>query len=131
VKDLSPFDFISAVSDNKKDLIRESDNPALTEKEYLPFIVNRGLSFFDDSILHVNEMNQRHHMFPVGQFDYYRAALRKRKRFSKWFKPEQDVDLDAIQQVYQCSRSIAKLYLKALSKSQLNEIHSRLEKGGN
>lgn len=131
MKDLSPFDFISAVSDTKKDLIREADNPALTEKEYLPFIVNRGLSFFDDSILHVNEMNQRHHIFPVAQFDYYRAVLRKRKRFSKWFKPEQDSDLDAIQQVYQCSRSIAKLYLKALSKSQLKEVHSRLEKGGN
>ena len=131
MKDLTPFDFISAVSDNKKDLIRDADNPALTEKEYLPFIVNRGLSFFDDSILHVNEMNQRHHIFPVAQFDYYRAALRKRQRFSKWFKPDQDADLDAIQQVYQCSRSIAKLYLKALSKSQLNEVHSRLEKGGN
>lgn len=131
MKDLSPFDFISAVSDTKKDLIREADNPALTEKEYLPFIVNRGLSFFDDSILHVNEMNQRHHIFPVAQFDYYRAVLRKRKRFSKWFKPEQDSDLDAIQQVYQCSRSIAKLYLKALSNSQLKEVHSRLEKGGN
>lgn len=131
VKDLSPFDFISAVSDSKKDLIRESDNPAMTEKEYLPFIVNRGLSFFDDSILHVNEMNQRHHLFAAAQFDYYRAVLRKRKRFSKWHKPEQDVDLDAIQQVYQCSRSIAKLYLKALSKTDILTVHSRLEKGGN
>ena len=131
MKELSPFDFISAVSDNKKDLIRESDNPDITEKQYLPFIVNRGLSFFDDSIKHANEMNKIHHMFPVAQFDYYRAVLRKRKRFSKWFKPEQDLDLDAIQEVYQCSRTIAKLYLKALTKHDLAYVHSRLEKGGN
>jgi hypothetical protein len=131
MKDLTPFDFISAVSDNKKDIIREAENPAMTEKEYLPFIVNRGLSFFNDSILHANEMNQRSHLFHAAQFDYYRAVLRKRKRFSKWHKAEKDVDLDAIQQVYECSRTVAKLYFKALSKKDLYEIHSRLEKGGN
>ncbi len=131
MKDLTPFDFISAVSDNKKDIIRESEIPSQTEKEYLPFIVNRGLSYFNDTILHANEMNQRHHIFGIAQFDYYRGVLRKRKRFSKWHKADKDVDLDAIQQVYQCSRSIAKLYLKALSADDMKQVHSRLETGGN
>jgi hypothetical protein len=129
-KELSPFDFMNAASFSKEDLIGDSDNPELTEKEYVPYIVNRGFTNFDDTIFHANEMNMRAHLFPAAQFDYYRAALRKRKRFSKWPKATKDADLDAIQQVYQCSRTIAKLYLKALSKEDLKTIHDRLNVGG-
>lgn len=129
-KDYSPFDFINAVSLTKEDLIGASENPEITEKQYSGYMVNRGLSYFEDTILHANEMNKRHQLFGKAQFDYYRGALRKRKRFSKWHKAEKDVDLDAIQQVYKCNRTVAKLYLKALSKEDLKQVHSKLTQGG-
>ena len=75
-------------------------------------------------------MNIRHHLFHAAQFDYYRGALRKRKRFSKWPKADKNIDLDAIQEVYQCNRTIAKLYLKALTVEDLKTIHTKLETGG-
>lgn len=130
MKDYSPFDFMNAVSFSKEDLIRDADNPDLVEKQYNPYIVNRGFANFNDTILHANEMNMRHHMFNVAQFDYYRAVLRKRKRFSKWPKADKNNDLDAIQQVYQCNRTVAKLYLKALSKEDLKAVHDKLVTGG-
>lgn len=131
-KEYSPFDFMNAVSESKKDIIRENDNPEMIEKEYgeYMYIINRGFSYFQDTILHANEMNQRPNMFPLGSFDYYSGMLRKRKRFSKWHKSEPSEDLDAIQQVYQCSRTVAKQYLKVLSKNQLEHVHSKLVKGG-
>lgn len=129
-KEHSPFDFINAASQNKTDIIRESDYPEMVEKEYTPFIVNRGFSYFSDTILHANEMNQRAQLFNGAQFDYYRSVLRPRKRFSKWFKSSKNSDLDAIQQVYSCNRTVAKMYLKALSKSDLKVVHSKLEVGG-
>lgn len=129
-KELSPFDFINAASQSKKDLIGDSEYPEMTEKEYVPFIVNRGFSFYEDTILHANEMNQRAHLFGRAQFDYYRSVLRPRKRFSKWHKAEKDKDLDAIQQVYSCNRTIAKMYLKALSKEDLEFVHDKLKTGG-
>lgn len=128
--EFSPFDFMNAASDSKKDLIRESENPELTEKEYSAFIVNRGFANFDDTILHANEMNMRPHLFNDAQFQYYRSALRKRKRFSKWPKALKNKDLDAIQEVYSCNRTVAKMYLKALSKDNLAQIHDRLATGG-
>lgn len=128
--EFTPFDFMNAVSLTKKHLIQESDNPELTEKEYIPYMVNRGFANFEDTILHANEMNQRAHMFNGAQFDYYFGALRKRKRFSKWHKAEKSKDLDAIQQVYQCNRTVAKMYLKALSADQLKQVHSKLFTGG-
>lgn len=130
MKDLNPFDFMNAASFTKADVIKDSENPDITEKQYNAYIVNRGFTNFEDTILHANEMNQRHELFPAAQFDYYRAVLRKRKRFSKWPKADKNNDLDAIQEVYQCNRTVAKQYLKVLNKEQLQHIHDRLVTGG-
>lgn len=131
-KEFTPFDFMNAVSEFKKDIIRGADNREMAEKEYdsYAFVINRGFSYFEDTILHANEMNQRPEMFGLGQFDYYNGMLRKRKRFSKWHKAEQNDDLDAIQEVYQCNRTVAKQYLKVLTKDQLEEVHQKLFVGG-
>lgn len=130
VKEITPFDFMNAASFSKDDLIANHENPEMAENLYVPYIVNRGFTNFEDSILHANEMNQRAHLFKDAQFQYYRGVLRKRKRFSKWPKADKSKDLDAIQEVYQCNRTIAKLYLKALSTSDLKEVHSKLSTGG-
>lgn len=129
-KEYSPFDFMNAVSFSKEDLIRNSENPDMTEKEYTPYMVNRGFANFEDTILHANEMNMRHHMFHGAQFDYYRGALRKRKRFSKWPKADKNADLDAIQQVYKCNRTVAKLYLKAMTPDDIKSVRDKLVTGG-
>lgn len=129
-KEYTPFDFMNAVSFSKQDLIGDAENPEMTEKEFIPYMVNRGFANFEDTILHANEMNQRAHLFNRAQFDYYRGALRKRKRFSKWPKADKNEDLDAIQQVYSCNRTVAKMYLKALSADQLKQVHSKLFTGG-
>jgi len=127
---MSPFDFMNAASFTKEDLIKDNQNPDVAEKQYNAYIVNRGFTNFDDTILHANEMNMRHGLFPAAQFDYYRAVLRKRKRFSKWPKADKNADLDAIQQVYQCNRTVAKMYLNTLSKEGLQMVHDRLVTGG-
>jgi|TARA_R110001592_G_scaffold47587_8_gene150659 hypothetical protein len=129
-KEITPFDFINAASFSKDDLINNHEVPEQAEKLYTAYIVNRGFANFEDTILHANEMNQRPNLFSGAQFDYYRGALRKRKRFSKWFKPDADKDLDALQEVYQCNRTVAKMYQKALSPDQMSEVHNKLQTGG-
>ena len=129
-KDYNPFDFMNAASFTKEDIIGTDDNPDIAEKDYSPYMVNRGFANFEDTILHANELNQRHHLFHRAQFDYYRGALRKRKRFSKWPKADKSADLDAIQHVYSCNRTVAKLYFKALTTDNLKEIHNKMSVGG-
>jgi hypothetical protein len=129
-KDYNPFDFMNAVSFSKEDLIKNHDTPDQIEKQYTPYVVNRGFTNFEDTILHANEMNMRHHLFHAAQFDYYRGALRKRKRFSKWPKADKSTDLDAIQQVYNCNRTVAKLYYKALSQDDMKSVKNKLTIGG-
>lgn len=129
-QDLTPFDFIKSASHSKKDLIRESDYPEQIEKQYNAYIVNRGFSYFEDTILHANEMNMRAHLFNDAQYRYYLGVLRSRNRFSKWHKAEKNADLDAIQEVYSVNRTVAKMYLKTLSKEDLKRVHEKLQKGG-
>ena len=129
-KDLTPFDFIKSVSHSNKDLILDSDYPQQTEKQYNAFIINRGFSYFEDTILHANELNMRHHLFEDAQYRYYLGMLRPRNRFSKWHKAEKNKDLDVIQQTYLVNRTVAKMYLKTLTKENLKTIHTKLEKGG-
>jgi hypothetical protein len=129
-QDLTPFDFIKSVSHSKKDLIRGDDYPEQIEKQYNAYIVNRGFSYFEDTILHANEMNMRAHLFNDAQYRYYLGVLRSRNRFSKWHKAEKNIDLDAIQEVYSVNRTVAKMYLKTLSKEDLKRVHEKLQKGG-
>ena len=64
---MSPFDFINQINHGKKNLIDETPN---VEKEYISFIINRGLSFNHDTALYANEMNVQNHLDPKLQFDF-------------------------------------------------------------
>lgn len=124
------FKFIESVSKSKKDLIKDSDLPEETEKKYNPFITNKAFSFHMDTILHANEMNMKHWLFKDAQYRYYLGSLRPRFRKAEWVKLGKDSDLDAIQQHFQCNRSIAKQYMKVLSKENLELINNKVSKGG-
>lgn len=123
---LSPFDFLNAINDNKIDLMEDPAN----ERSYVPFMVNRTLSYFPDTAVMANEMNVRHHTDNKLQFHFLLNIVRKRKRFSKWAKPDQQRDLDVVKQYYGYSNEKARQVLPLLSADQLQQLHQRVSKGG-
>jgi hypothetical protein len=127
---MSPFDFIKAINESKEDLIAKSDNPELAEKMYDPFIVDRGLSFFADTILYANEMNRLNLLDKKPQFAYLLNSIRPRKRFSKWFKQEKIEKLDIISEYFGYSKSKAKDIIDILTDDQIKIIKEKLQKGG-
>jgi len=126
----NPFDYVTAISDTKKDLMRGTENDTLAEKGYNPFLTNKAMSYHPDAILHANELNSLHHLDNKLQFDYYINILRKRKRFSKWSKPENDENINIISNYYGCNKQVALQYLKILTKGQIDIIKQKQEKGG-
>ena len=120
-------DWLNSINYTKQDLI--VDNP-LMEKEYVPFIVNRSLSYFPDTILHCNEMNMKHFLPKKMQYDYLRTVIRKRKRFSKWDKKTSPSDLEIVKQFYGYSNKKALEVLPLLSKEQIATINANLYTGG-
>jgi hypothetical protein len=122
----SPFDFLNSINYSKKNLIEEKED----EKQYVPFIVNRGLGYFQDTIMLANEMNVNCHLDHKMQYDFLKNTVRKRKRFSKWLKEDEDKKVDIICQAYGYSRNNAKHVAHLFDNKQINILKKRLDPGG-
>jgi len=128
---MNPFDFVKAINSTKVDLIRESENPALAEKSYNPFLTNKSLSYFVDTILYSNEMNLNHNLDNALQNDYLINSIRKGNRFSKWAKPVEDPNVEAIREYYRVNYARATEISKILTAEQVNLIRIKITKGIN
>jgi len=123
---MSPFDFLNAINDTKVNVMVDD----IAEKQYLPFMVNRGLSYFLETVLYANEMNRNYHQFERLQFDYLINSVSRKRRFSKWLKPTESADLLIVKEHYGYSNEKARSALTILSSEQLNELKKRTFKGG-
>ena len=126
VKKLSPFDFLNSINSTKKDLMEDPD----TEKQYVPFVVNRSLSYFPDTVAIANEMNKYHHLDAKLQYQFLINIVRKRKRFSKWVKPEVQNDVDVVKEYYGYSNEKARQVLPLLTPSHIITLRNKVNKGG-
>lgn len=123
---LSPFDFVTSVNDSKKDIMVDD----LDEKSYSSFMTNRSLSYFQDTVQFANVMNRYHHLDSKLQYHFLINIIRKRKRFSKWYKPSSESDIEAIKQYYGYSNEKARQALSLLSPEQIKIIKQKVSKGG-
>jgi len=129
---LTPFSFVNEINICKRDIMldQNGEHSDLLEKVYSPYVTNRSLSYFNDSVLHANEMNKNHHIDSRLQFAYLINTIRKRKRFSKWIKSTELDDLEAVKTCYGYSNEKARQVLTLLSNEQLTELKQRVYKGG-
>lgn len=119
-------DTIPSILQTKKSVITEEN-----EKDYVPFIVNKALSFHYDCIIQANEMNKNHSIDKLPQYHYLLNSIRKYKRpFRKWLKREEISDLEAVKEYYKYSNDKAKDAMLLLSPDQLEDIKRRINKGG-
>jgi purine-nucleoside phosphorylase len=123
---MNPFEYINAINTTKEDIMIDD----IAEKGYNPFIVNRSLSYFNDTVLYANEMNANHHIDHRLQFDFFINIVRKKKRFSKFMKPETVSDVEVVKEYYGYSNEKAKQALTLLTSDQINELKKKVYKGG-
>jgi hypothetical protein len=93
-------------------------------------MVNRGLSYFPDTVIYANEMNRFHHLDSRLQYHFLINTIRKRNRFSKWNKSIESENINAIKQYYGYSNDKARQALTILSEEQKKYIKEKLFKGG-
>ena len=123
---MNPFEYLNAINDTKKDIMVDD----IAEKGYNSFMVNRGLSYFNDTVLYANEMNRHHHLDHRLQFDFLINIIRKRKRFSKWIKPDTVSDVEVVKEYYGYSNEKARQALTLLTPEQITMIKQKVYKGG-
>ena len=123
---MNPFDYLKSINTSKKNIMVDD----ITEKEYNAFIINKGLSFFPDTVLMANEMNINHHLDNRLQYDFLINIIKKKKRFTKWVKPQEVANLEIVKEYYGYSDEKAKSVLSLLNNVQIEELKQRIYKGG-
>jgi hypothetical protein len=124
---MNPFDFLNSINQTKNSII---DADPETERQYNPFLANRGLSYFSDTIFLANEMNRLPGLGKKLQYDFLLQSVRPRKRFSKWLKDESNERIDALKTLYGYSHTKAKQAVDLISEENWKNIFKLLDTGG-
>ncbi len=126
---MKPFDYVNSINFTKKNLMKDTANDELAEKDYVPFLTNKSLSYFTDTLLYANEMNRYHFLDKRLQYEFYLNSIRKKKRFAKWAKADNNDEVMMVQEFYKFSPQKAKAALKVLSTQQKDIIKHKMENG--
>ena len=118
-------EFLRAINSSKQPILDEPEDFG-AEKTYLPFIVNRTLSYFPDTLMAANAMNMYPNLDHKAQFDFLRIDTPKRQRFSAWDKLEKVPDVQALQEYFGYNYHKAEAALEVLTLDQVTEIKRRL-----
>lgn len=121
-------EYLNAINHTKERLLDSEDED--WEKKYPPFVVNKCVYPFQDTIMLVNEINQLPHLDKKLQFDFLLNSVRSRRRFSPWLKANKLDNLADVKGYYGYSNEKAKQALDILTDEQIVEIKKKLYKGG-
>lgn len=122
----TPFDFLNSINQTKRNLIREDGRGA---SEYAPYLMNKGLSQFPDTIIQANAMNANWHLDKQMQYEYLLHSIRPRKRFSKWAKREDAELIQKVCDLFGCSPKKAEDIRSVLGDKALAKVIKRCEDG--
>jgi hypothetical protein len=120
-------EIIPSILQTKKSVIHDD----IDLKDYLPFIVNKALSYHGDCVPYANEMNMFPGLDKDLQYAYLLNTVRSMKRkFQPWQKAETRKDLECVKDYFGYSDNKAKDALTILTDEQIAEIKIRTDKGG-
>ena len=121
-------EYLNAINNTKEPLMDSEDDQ--WEKKYPPFIVNKCVAPFPDTVMLLNEINQLHHLDNKLQFDFLINSLRPRKRYTPWLKATKLENLEYVKEFYGYNNEKAKAALDILNDEQISAIKIKLNKGG-
>ena len=121
-------DYLNSINYTKEHLLDSEDEQ--WEKKYPPFIINKCVAPFPDTILLVNELNQLHHVDKKLQYDFLLNSLRSRKRYAPWMKAKKLKNLEYVKEFYGYNNEKAKIALDILTDEQISAIKQKMIKGG-
>ena len=125
-----PFKFfLKSINTTKENVLLEDSNGKI-EEAYNPFIINKSLSHFPDTIMQSNTMNQYFELDKKLQYDFLLNSIRKKKRFSRWIKSNIEENVEIVKQYYKVGNEKAIEILSLLNDEQISTIKSELSEGG-
>ena len=117
------WDFLHSINISKENIMITEEDIKL----YVPFIVNRSLSYFQDTILICNEMNISPHLPKKAQYLFLLNMIRKKRRFSKWYKPTEDEKITIIKEYYGYSTARALEVADLLTQKDISKMKQLMD----
>lgn len=127
---LDAFSFVKAIQKSKKELIRDAEDPKEAEKAYVPYMANKALSMYIDSIMYANEMNLYHNLDKDMQFSYHLNSVRSMNRKFVWFKKSKDEDIKLVSEHYGVNAVRAQEMLDLIGSGGVADIKKNNATGG-
>ena len=121
-------DYLNSINFTKKNLMNSDDREWV--KKYPPYIVNRILSGFQDTLMLVNEMNRNHFLDKDMQYQFLLNSIRSKKRYSPFLRANKLKDIGVVKEYYGYNNEKAKVALDILTKDELKTLKEKLYKGG-
>ena len=125
-----PFKFFLRSINTTKENVLLNDSNGKIEEAYNPFIINKTLSHFPDTIMQSNTMNQFFDLDNKLQYDFLLNSIRKKKRFSRWIKSNIEENVEIVKQYYKVGNEKAVEILSLLNDEQISTIKKELSEGG-
>lgn len=123
----SLIDWLNSIQSTGDDLMLTEED----EKDYVPFIINRGLAQGIDTIMLAEEVNRAPLMPKRNQYRFFMSTVKKNKRYNKWAKKDPvDERITIICEAFQVSEQKASEYMLILTEEQIEIMKEQLDVGG-
>lgn len=127
---IDAFTFVRAIMEEGRNLLGERPD-LLSDYRSARFLINRALSFYPDTILTAQAVNERpwmpDPMHAIFLINMVRAKNRGRR---KWGKRDRDERLPSLMRYYQCSERDASAMIDLHTEEQLTQIDEQFDTGG-
>lgn len=122
---ITPFSFVHSITETKEDIFDGN------ESSYNKFLINRGLSFNVDCILHVHEIDKYPELPDKVHYQFLLNSIDKKRRYGKWIKKDSlPADVQLVKEAFGYSTEKALVALELLTDKQLLELKDTIRKGG-
>ena len=99
--------------------------------DYVPYVVNKALSYHVDCVLYANELNLHPDLDKDMQYQYLINTIRPMKRkFAPWQKAQVEKDIECVKEYFGYSNKKAREAMRILTNEQIDEIKRKTDKGG-
>lgn len=130
----NPFEFLNSINGSKQNMIRGSENPEAAAKDYNKFLTARSLSYHEDVIGIVNELNingtATHGITPLQHYEFLLYSTPRGRRYGKWLKPEREDEIELVMRFYKYSYERAREIIDLFSEDDFAKMRASEQKGG-
>lgn len=114
-------DIIPSILERKVDVL---NNP----KDYVPYVVNRALSYHSDCLFDANQMNMLSGLDKRTQYEFFMQSIKPSRRpYAKWIKPVKKEDLEDVKTYFNYGDREAIAALGVLTEEQLVTIRDKVK----